>query len=123
MFSSKFENIIKRNPENVSAFRKIQEYLNKKEALQKTKSLRLDPDVLRRISKVESNAELAYLIHSLLDAHILKRVLVIQSTEGGGIAEFKSIADLPDTVLDIYTDEIVKVSQENLKTFYVVDSL
>ena len=81
MFSSKFLNIISRQPSSAKALDLLAAYLEIAAAQQRLDKLRLDPKLIQQISKVESTSELAGLISLLLSEHILRRVVVVESLE------------------------------------------
>ena len=84
--------------------------------------LRLDPTLIQQISKVSTSSELAVLISLLTSEHILRRVVVVLSPAGGGVAEYASVADVPDTLHDHLRDVQMEVTPSDLRTFYIAES-
>ena len=121
MFSSKFLNIISRQPSSAKALDLLAAYLEIAAAQQRLDKLRLDPKLIQQISKVESTSELAGLISLLLSEHILRRVVVVESPAGGGVAEFGSVDDVPTSLHDHFRDKWMHVTPGDLRTVYVAE--
>lgn len=122
MFSAKFSNIISRAPSSAQALDLVAKYLDAAAEQKRLHKLRLDPTLIQQISKVNTSSELAVLISLLTSEHILRRVVVVQSPAGGGVAEFPSVADVPDTLHDHLRDVQMDVTPSDLRTFYVAES-
>lgn len=122
MFSAKFSNIIRRAPSSAQALDLVAKYLDAAAEQKRLHKLRLDPTRIQEISKVSTSSELAVLISLLTSEHVLRRVVVVQSPAGGGIAEFASVSDVPDTVHDHLRDVQMDVTPSDLRTFYVAES-
>lgn len=125
MFSAKFSNITERIPSSIStnALRLVERYLEDAASQQRLGKLRLEPRLLQKISQTESSRELAALISLLLSEHILRRVIVVESPGGGGVAEFSSIDEVPERLHDHHRDLWMDVTPDVLRTYYVADSL
>ena len=121
MFSAKFSNITERFPSTTKALRLVERYLEDAAAQQRLGKLRLEPQLLQKISQVESSHELAVLISLLLSEHILRRVIVIESSAGGGVAEFSSIDEVPEQLHDHHRDMWIVVTPDVLRTYYVAE--
>ena len=64
---------------------------------------------------------LARILEGLISENILEMVVRVESPYSGvGIADFPSIANVPDVIYDKSRDIEIEVSQENVKTFYRV---
>lgn len=122
MFSAKFSNIISRAPSSAQALDLVAKYLDSAAEQKRLHKLRLDSTLIQQISKVSSSSELAVLISLLTSEHILRRVVVVQSPAGGGVAEFASVAEVPDTLHDHLRDVQMEVTPSDLRTFYVAES-
>lgn len=122
MFSAKFSNIISRAPSSARALDLVAKYLDAADEQKRLHKLRLDPTLIQKISEVSTSSELAVLISLLTSEHILRRVVVVQSPAGGGVAEFASVADVPDTLHDHLRDVQMEVKPSDLRTFYVAES-
>ena len=122
MFSDKFSNITNQAPSTAKAVALVERYLEDAYAGRRLDRVRLDPTLIKRISKVESSTELAILISLLVSAHILRRVVVVESPAGGGVAEFSSIDDVPETLHDHLRDTWMDVTPNDLRTIYVAES-
>ncbi len=122
MFSEKFSNITNRSPSAAKALDLVERYLEDAAANQRLGRLRLDPSLIQKISKVESSTELAVLISLLLSEQILRRIVVVESPAGGGVAEFSSVDEVPDSLHDHFRDIWMDVTPNDLRTFYVAES-
>jgi len=122
MFSSKFENIINSRPASASALALVEEYLESAASQQRLHKLRLDPRLIQKIGKVNSSAELAVLISILLSEHILKRVIVVESPAGGGVAEYSSLDEVPDNLHDHLRDTWMRVTLDDVRTIYIAEA-
>lgn len=122
MFSTKFSNIIRRSPSSAQALDLVANYLDVAAKNKRLNNLRLDATLIKQISKVSTSSELAVLIALLTSEHILRRVVVVESPAGGGLAEFASMADVPDTLHDHLRDVQMDVTPSDLRTFYVAES-
>lgn len=122
MFSAKFSNIISRAPSSAQALDLVAQYLDSAAEQKRLHKLRLDPTLIQQISKVSTSSELAVLISLLTSAHILRRVVVVESPAGGGIAEFASAAAVPDSLHDHHRDVLMDVTPSDLRTVYVAES-
>ena len=124
MFSSRFEPLIRKYPSHAEALHRVADYVALRESKGKSlSSLQLTPERLRVISNINNNTLLAHLIIVLLSEKIFDRYIVVNSPAGGGIAEFNSIADVPDCIHDTIRDIDMPVTQDNLKTLYRVHEL
>lgn len=106
----------------MNALRLVERYLEDAAAQQRLGRLRLDPRIIQKISHIESSQELAVLISLLLSEHILRRVIVVESPAGGGVAEFSSIDEVPDRLHDHHRDMWMDVTPDVLRTYYVAGS-
>ncbi len=122
MFSTKFSNIISREPSSARALGLVAKYLDAAAEQKRLHKLRLDPTLIWQISKVSTSSELAVLISLLTSEHILRRVVVVQSPAGGGVAEYASVADVPDTLHDHLRDVQMEVTPSDLRTFYIAET-
>lgn len=122
MFSTKFSNIINRDPSSARALDLVAKYLDAAAEQKRLHKLRLDPTLIQQISKVNTSSELAVLISLLTSEHILRRVVVVQSPAGGGVAEYASVAEVPDTLHDHFRDVQMDVTPSDLQTFYIAES-
>jgi len=122
MFSAKFSNIIRREPSSARALDLVAKYLETAATQKRLHKLRLDPRLIQQISKVDSSSELAVLISLLLSEHILRRVVVVESPAGGGVAEFSSVDEVPDGLHDHLRDTWMHVTPSDLRTVYVAES-
>lgn len=120
MFSAKFANIIDRQPASAHSLTLVAEYLDSAASQKRLNKLRLDPKIIQKISKVDSSAELAQLISILIAEHVLKRVVVVESPAGGGIAEFPSMDEVPETVHDQLRDIWMRVTPGDIRTVYTL---
>lgn len=122
MFSAKFSNITDRAPSTTNALRLVERYLEDAAAQQRLTKLRLEPRLIQKISQLDSSHELAVLISLLLAEHILRRVIVVESPAGGGLAEFSSIDEVPQRLHDHHRDMWMDVTPDVLRTYYVAGS-
>lgn len=122
MFSNKFSNIIKRVPSSAKALDLVAKYLDSAAEQKRLHNLRLDPSLIQQISKVNTSSELAVLISLLTSEHILRRVVVVVSPAGGGVAQFSSLDEVPDTLHDHLRDQLMVVTPSDLRTVYVADT-
>lgn len=122
MFSAKFLNITEQVPSNAKALRLVERYLEDAAAQQRLSKLRLEPRFIQKISQIDSSHELAVLISLLLSEHILRRVIVVESPAGGGVAEFASIDEVPERLHDHHRDIWMDVTPDVLRTYYVAES-
>lgn len=122
MFSNKFDKIINKHPEQAAALSRVADYFVKAEhQSRKIEKLKLDIQRLMDIADVKSPASLAGIVSLLLTEHVLKRVVVVESPIGGGIAEYASFAEVPERIHDTRQDLEIKVRPENLRTYYLPD--
>ncbi|WP_156400919.1 hypothetical protein [Acidovorax sp. Root568] len=122
MFSAKFLNITEQIPSNAKALRLVEKYLEDAASQQRLGKLRLEPRFIQKISQIDSSHELAVLISLLLSEHILRRVIVVESPAGGGVAEFASIDEVPERLHDHHRDIWMDVTPDVLRTYYVAES-
>lgn len=122
MFSAKFSNIISRAPSSAEALALVAKYLDTAAEQQRLHKLRLDPSLIQQISKVSSSSDLAVLISLLTSAHILRRVVVVESPAGGSVAQFSSVDEVPDTLHDHLRDVRMEVTPSDLRTVYVAET-
>lgn len=122
MFSAKFSNIISRTPSSAQALDLVAKYLDAAAEQKRLHKLRLDPKLIQQISKVNSSTELAVLISLLTSEHILRRIVVVESPAGGGVAEFASVDEVPESLHDHFRDTWMDVTPSNLRTVYVAES-
>ena len=121
MFSDKFSSIIDRSPSSARALDLVAKYLDTAAQQKRLHKLRLDPTLIQRISEVNTSSELAVLISILTSEHILRRVVVVQSPAGGGVAEFASADEVPDSLHDHLRDVRMEVTPSDLRTVYVAE--
>jgi hypothetical protein len=119
MFSTKFSNIINRVPSSAQALDLVAKYLDSAEEQKRLHKLRLDPNLIQRIS---TSSELAVLISLLTSEHILRRVVVVESPAGGGVAEYSSVDEIPDSLHDHLRDVWMDVTPSDLRTVYVAET-
>lgn len=122
LFSAKFSNITERVPSTTKALRLVEVYLEVAAAQKRLGKLRLEPRLLHKISQIESSHELAVLISLLLSEHILRRVIVVESPAGGSVAEFSTIDEVPERLLDHHRDKWMDVTPDVIRTYYVAES-
>jgi Iap family predicted aminopeptidase len=122
MFSTKFSNIINRVPSSAQALDLVAKYLDSAEEQKRLHKLRLDPNLIQRISGVNTSSELAVLISLLTSEHILRRVVVVESPAGGGVAEYSSVDEIPDSLHDHLRDVWMDVTPSDLRTVYVAET-
>jgi Iap family predicted aminopeptidase len=122
MFSTKFSNIINRVPSSAQALDLVAKYLDSAEEQKRLHKLRLDPNLIQRISGVNTSSELAVLISLLTSEHILRRVVVVESPAGGGVAEYSSVEEIPDSLHDHLRDVWMDVTPSDLRTVYVAET-
>lgn len=122
MFSAKFSKIISRAPSSAQALDLVAKYLDSAAEQKRLHKLRLDPNLIQQISKVSTSSELAVLISLLTSEHILRRVVVVQSPSGGGVAEFASVDEVPDRLHDHLRDVQMDVTPSDLRTVYVAET-
>lgn len=121
MFSDKFEPLIHKYPSDAEALSRVAEFLMRRESKgQSASSLRMTPERLQAISKVNNRSTLAHLIMVLLSEKIFDRYVVVNSPSGGGIAEFRSIAEVPEFIHDTIRDIEMQVTADKLQTLYKV---
>lgn len=121
MFSAKFSNIISRTPSSAQALDLVAKFLDSAAEQKRLHKLRLDPKLIQQISKVSTSSELAVLISILTSEHILRRVVVVQSPAGGGVAEFNSVDEVPERLHDHLRDVQMEVTPSDLRTLYVAE--
>ncbi|KRA18403.1 hypothetical protein ASD75_00540 [Acidovorax sp. Root568] len=102
--------------------RLVEKYLEDAASQQRLGKLRLEPRFIQKISQIDSSHELAVLISLLLSEHILRRVIVVESPAGGGVAEFASIDEVPERLHDHHRDIWMDVTPDVLRTYYVAES-
>lgn len=122
MFSTRFSNIINRSPSNAQALYLVAKYLDTAAEQKRLHKLRLDPKLIQQISKVNTSSELAVLISLLTSEHILRRIVVVESPAGGGLAEFASVEEVPDSLHDYLRDVRMAVTPNDIRTVYVAES-
>ncbi|MBY4598678.1 hypothetical protein K3217_24495 [bacterium BD-1] len=122
MFSTKFSNIINSSPSSARALDLVAQYLDTAAEQKRLHKVRLDPKLIQQISKVNTSSELAVLISLLTSEHILRRVVVVESPAGGGVAEFSSVEEVPDSLHDHLRDVRMEVTPNDLRTIYVAES-
>lgn len=122
MFSAKFSNIISRTPSSAHALDLVAKYLDTAAEQKRLHKLRLDPKLIQQISRVSTSSELAVLISILTSEHILRRVVVVQSPGGGGVAEFNSVDEVPGRLHDHLRDVQMDVTPSDLRTVYVAET-
>jgi len=119
MFSTKFSSIIDRMPMSAGAIGLIAQYLEDASKQQRLHKLRLELRQIKRIGELESSNELAAVVALLLEEHVLRRVVVVQSPAGGAVAEFNSYDEVPETLHDHLRDTEMRVTPSDLRTVYV----
>ena len=121
MFSNKFSKIISGHPSSAPALGLVARYLDTASAEKRLHKLRLDPRLIQQIAKINKSSELAVLISLLTSGHILRRVIVVESPAGGGVAEFASFEEVPDSLHDHFRDVQMEITPSDLRTVYVAE--
>ena len=121
MSSKKLENLISNLTDNQrDAINRFEHYVCSTDI---HNDLFLTINRLYDILSPASQGSLAKLLGDLVDAGLLKLVVRIESPEtGGGIEDYSSITEVPDTLHDIYSDHEFHVNPENIKILYKLDS-
>jgi hypothetical protein len=76
--------------------------------------------VSRLFAQTEPSSKrvLVSILQHLCDVGVLTRVVRVVSPGNGGIADFDSVADLPDEILDWRTGEMVEVEMDRVQQIY-----
>lgn len=65
-----------------------------------------------------SQAQFAEVMRQLVRDKKLREVIRVESAKGGGIGDFSSLEDVPDTIHDWRTDQNVEVTADMLRVVY-----
>lgn len=74
------------------------------------------------IVQPSSMAALARILYELVQYGILKETVSVESSNGGGIASFDCVTDVPEVIHDWRTDTHIRVQPENIRVLYRVAS-
>ena len=65
-------------------------------------------------------AQLSLVLSELDDVGVLQRIVRVESPEtGGGIGDFRSLLDVPETIVDYRTGKTLEVTPDNIRTIFV----
>jgi hypothetical protein len=63
----------------------------------------------------------AQLLNDLVEVGVIKKIVRVESPILGGIEDFSSITEVPDTITDWHQDDItIEVKPENIRVLYKV---
>lgn len=65
----------------------------------------------------------AQLLNHLVENGVLRKIVRIESPSLGGIEDFPSIMDVPETIFDWHQGVTINVTPENIRVFYQVVSI
>lgn len=65
--------------------------------------------------------ETAGFLAELEERGVIHRIIRVESRAGGGIADYDSLVDVPDTLHDFRTDKVINVGAEDLRVLYTID--
>lgn len=121
MFAEKLSPLIHSHPDEAEGLRRMANYLRDYESRKSDilPKIRLNPHRLFDIMQAGSAAHLAILTGILLEAQIIRRLLIVRCPSGEGIA-FKSYKDIPSIVRDPGRDVEFEVSTENIEPTYLL---
>jgi hypothetical protein len=121
MFAEKLDNLIHKYPQDADAYSRLAGYFSDVETKsgERYKLLKLEPDRLFDIAKAGSQSRLARVIAVLINEHVLTRLLIVNSPEGGGIATFNSYSDIPAVIHDNLRDVDFEVTVDSVRTVYI----
>jgi hypothetical protein len=65
-------------------------------------------------------AQLSLILTELADGGVLHRIVRVESPEtGGGIADYHSLLEIPETIRDYRTGKTLEVTPDNIRTIFV----
>jgi hypothetical protein len=73
--------------------------------------------LLERLHRPSTTA-LTSILADLIYDHKVEKVIRIESPAGGGLGEFKSFDEIPNTIFDWRTDRMMRVHPDNLVTIF-----
>jgi len=105
--------------QEAEAVRRFEAYVR---SVPRNRKIELTINRLYDIISPRSRSSLAYILNELVSSGLLHRIVRIESpVTGGGIADYESITDVPDTIHDIYSDVDIHVNPENIRVLYELD--
>lgn len=111
-----FDALIGRFPAEREAIARLAELL----AGRRSREYALDQLVLKL--EPESPVDLAAILAELTSAGLVRRIVRVESpTGGGGIADYTSVAEVPNHLHDWRADADIDVTPDRLRVFYAVD--
>lgn len=114
----KLKDIIDRNPNERQAIERLEAWLEGKPLKGKVFPF----ERMYEIVQPSSMTALARILYELVQYGILKETVSVESSNGGGIASFDSVTDVPDVIHDLRTDTEMRVRPENIRVLYRVAS-
>jgi hypothetical protein len=63
---------------------------------------------------------LSLILTELVKQGFLEKLVRVESPQGGGIGDFPSVADVPDTIYDWRSDREMEVQPQNLRVLFKV---
>ena len=119
MYSNRFSALISRFPESADGLRRLEEYFRTLETHNENVArVQLPPQRLAEIAGTTSISSLSKLLILLLEGHVMRHVLIIESPSGGTIAELSPEDSIPPRILDWRQNLIVDVTFDNIASVY-----
>lgn len=117
MSSIKLDNLTSLFPENKVALEKLTQILHENVGKE---DFVLSIERLFDLLKPSSISALNSILSELVDARILKQVLRIESSAGGGIGDFDTLLNVPPSIYDFRLDQEVEIRFENIRVLYKI---
>jgi hypothetical protein len=77
-------------------------------------------DHLNQEISPSSTQNLALIVAELVQRGFLEKLVRVESPTGGGIKDFPSVEDVPDTIYDFHSDREIEVQPDNLRILFKV---
>lgn len=119
MSSSRLSYLIAEFPQEKDTINRLSELIDKQGEGDSVRIL--PPERIFSIIKPQSFGAFLSILDSLVSKKLVKRIIRVESTAGGGIGpDFDSIADIPETMEDFRTGKTIEVDIDQIKIYYEI---
>lgn len=124
MYSNRFSPLIRDNPTAAESLHHLEQHFKSlEESQQDLRRLQFDANRLAELAHTPTFGELQELLSVLLQSGLMRRVVVIESNDGGVVKELQPGEKLPERVLDINRDVMMDVTIDNIQSVYRLEAL
>jgi hypothetical protein len=116
-YSAKFDHLIRNHPGAAAPLGRLRSYLEQDEVHDSTYRELTIGTLVDAVSPVNATT-LKKLLDLLVSEGLFERIVRVESSSNGGIADFHSILEVPDQILDWRIDQHVKVTPDMLRVIY-----